>query len=338
MTEVNAKEFEQRLGDVLAEYDVAYVPARPTRDESVSRGTVALPTNEGQKVLPVHIKQGARAEVLPAEAQQLHDRFPEGVVVAQTYINPGMASRYRRLGLFYADLAGNAWIRQPGLYLFVEGRRRPASAPDSVAGPRPMTTSWLRLGYVLMARPSLSDVPIRQLADAAGLSVGATHRALDELTAQGHIVQGRGGRSLRRMQELAERWVIGYSARLLPTLETRYWRGPEPNSWVLEGLARGATIAGEAIEPAIQHPACTTLFDDPPYVALVRRGRLRPVVDPSTETANVVTRKRFWNEGALQLGGVASPMLTSAELLASPDERLREVGSARLADFVRGLP
>src|SRR5690349_11687788 len=46
------------------------------------------------------------------------------LLIAAPYITPQAAERCRNMNLFFADTAGNAYVRVPGLHVYVTGKRK----------------------------------------------------------------------------------------------------------------------------------------------------------------------------------------------------------------------
>lgn len=339
-------EFLAQLERVLHEYgvtvaaaDTSAADARVDAADARVDAAIILPARTGKVSLPLAFKLTPRAQFTPADAALLHHLHPDGIVVSQPHITAAQSDQYRSEGLFHVDLAGNAWLEADGFLVRVEGRRPAASrilegGRPPAAAERAFTPSATRLLFVLLVAPETVRLPIRDLARLAGISVGSSQSAIAGLEDGGFIRSGDGPRrrhGLRRLPELMDRWIVSFANRLLPGLQTRYCTGPAPDYWLREVGSEGmeATLAGESVAPGLQNPLTTTLYATPPWIELVKRGRLRPV----PAGPNVILKERFWHEEALQLGTPAPPLLTCAELLGSTEDRLREVGQQMLGDL-----
>lgn len=328
--------FEQRISSVLDEYGIEVLFGGGAAADVGVDAWAQIPVRSGSVELPLQLKQAARYEFGPLEADRLRSEHSQGVLVCQPYINPRQAERYRSLGLFYVDCSGNAWIHLDGFHLQVEGRRAPvAEAPATSV--QNFTKSWVRVVFALLQEPSLAAAPVRVVGETADVSTGAAHRAVRQLGDGGYL-QGAGTvqAQLRRVPELAEQWAMAYTSRLFSSLVSKSWDGPAPQWWLDRAAELDCTVAGEPVALGLRNPRTTTVFVDAPFVDVVRAARLR-TADPRDGDPAVVTRQRFWNEEALRIGPVAPPLLTAAELLASADERLHEVGSDMLANLLRGM-
>ena len=75
-----------------------------------------------------------RAEEIGALLDVGH-RWPHPLLVAAPHVGPAAAERARELELAFVDLAGNAHLHGPGLFVFIAGRRPPAK-PRPTRAPR----------------------------------------------------------------------------------------------------------------------------------------------------------------------------------------------------------
>ncbi len=248
--------------------------------------------------------------------------IPAGLVVIQPYINPKMSERYRDRGLFYLDLAGNAWIWTNTVKIHVAGQK-PEPEQRPVTQRTPLSTpSALRVIFVLLNDPETAKLTLRELADLAAISLGATQKAIRALKDQGFLDAQNG--DLRRLGELTDLWLTGFGERLLPSIRSRAVSGKTPSEvlQIVEGKGLNFIPAGEAVSPTMHSMKSVTLYDTPPWTEIISEARLKP-----DEMGNITLRERFWNNEALELTEAGHTLLTCGELLASTDERLREAGA-----------
>lgn len=284
-------------------------------DDRIVDGNLRLPD---ATMLPYALRMQGRWEAPPG-----YFRDVEGpVVVVQTYINPRLAERYQARRQFYVDLAGNAWIWMDGYRVLVEGRRFRGSEPRLASGGLLRTVSELRVAFLLLAGLPVGSGTVRDVAAAAGMSVGSAHAALASLRTWGFLAEGFG---VRREQELLDLWLAGFSARLLPSLRSRVSQGASPDELVrlIDDGELVMVPAGEAVAPVMSSRGSVVLYGCPPWVEATRAGRLHP--DPE---GTITLREAFWSSAVtVPRGGKAEGILTCAELLASYDERLRGAGA-----------
>jgi hypothetical protein len=273
----------------------------------------------------VEIKQ----RLTPELATAIHLRpDPPPLLVAPSISEP-VAERLRARGIDYVDTAGNAHLAWGDVLIDVRGRRNPATPRPrtSPRGARAFGRAGLQVTFVLLSWPEMAAQTYRQLAGAAGVSLGTTKTVIDDLTAAGYLYTGAHGRRLAKGGELLNRWSEAYSIVLDSALslgdfsagDLSWWRKSEP-----ELLSLGVQVGGEAgaslIDPHLK-PSSLTLYADELPLALIGRHRMARAEGPG----NVHIRKRFW-----QMPGPASWTVPStliyADLLASGDPRQREHG------------
>lgn len=296
---------------------------------------VANPSADGAAAdLEVTAESGARWLVRhvpgpPATANQLETTSPsEGFVRAQAYVSRAAGERYRAMGVSYVDASGNCWITGPGVHLLVEGRpRRLTEHAGRDRASHAFRPSGLRAVFAILVRPDLANAPLRTLAEASHISLGAAQQARADLLAEGHLLQGPRGLHLSGAQGLASLWVGGYATRLRPKLKSVDLAGPGPQWWrdqALGGLP--AQWGGDAglVEAGLglRNPLTTIVYADQPWGDLRRLARLTSDGEP-----NVTLRERFWEPALVWEGPAVPPLLLYADAATAEDPRLRELAT-----------
>src|SRR5512137_1546069 len=160
---------------------------------------------------------------------QLADRLaaPQGpaspkahALLVAPYIRAEQAAGLRAAGINYLDLAGNAHLKGPGLFVHVEGRKPETTA---VAGPGRLTRGWVKTVFALLVRADLRTGPYRPIAAFAGVSLGTVNACMKDLEARGHLDVRTGGRALTGVPDLLALWVQTYADVLRPKLRVRYF-------------------------------------------------------------------------------------------------------------------
>lgn len=250
-------------------------------------------------------------------------------ILALPHVSPGEGAKLRARGTQYVDSGGNAWINVPGLTVWIEGRK-PAYKPRAgIERPsRAFRPTGLKVIFALLCTRHLQDAPLREIASAAGVSLGAVSNTLTELRDSGLLAESRGRRFLTDRQRLTERWIEHYVSTLRPTLSERRVDGPEPRWWMTDE-GKDVThrlhmqLGGES---ALQHLGLglrageTVLYGAPPWQGIV----LELKMPPSAE-GRVVLRERFWDAEILGGKAVVPSLLVYADAIASGDERQIEI-------------
>jgi hypothetical protein len=93
------------------------------------------------------------------------------LLIAAPYITPQAAERCRNMDLFFADAAGNAYVRVPGLHIYVTGKRKPIELHRADEG-RAITPAGLKIVFALLCQPQLLNQTYRTIAATARVALG----------------------------------------------------------------------------------------------------------------------------------------------------------------------
>lgn len=276
----------------------------------------------------VELKRIDRFAALGAIKNQL-DLFDEPGLVIAPRITPEIGERCRELQIPFIDTAGNAYLRAPGLLVFVKGQRPPTNEiPFAGTGPRAGTATALRVIFALLCKPELLNAPYREIVRTAGVALGAVGWVFFDLNGRGYTIGGRrkDGRRLLEPKRLFEEWVANYPIKLRPKLNAKRFRAAATDWWqqldVTEyGALWGGEVAADKLTKYLK-PATFTLYIHPDdgrekLTQLVAVNRLR--ADPNGDIEII---EAFWNFPADQDHlDVVPPILVYADLVATLDPR-----------------
>lgn len=287
----------------------------------------------------VEVKRQLRTATLGAALHQLDQKADlhqlPGLLVAD-YIAPDLAETLHAQGRAFLDTAGNAYLQQPGVLLWVTGRKpaRKAAAPQLGRAFQP---TGLQVVFALLCHPDWVNLPYRDLAARAGVAHGTVGWAMGDLMEQGFVTELKGKRGTRRLyqgERLLALWTDAYARQLRPrTLLGRY-HVPTLDGWQDWPLDKhGAQWGGEpaaALLTRYLKPGELTLYADKLPGLLAAKYKFAKEPAPG-RTAVVEVRRRFWHfpeEGAQPC---VPPVLVYADLLATGDARCIETAK-RLYD------
>lgn len=109
-------------------------------------------------------------------------------LVAAPWIAPRMGEQLRAAQVAYVDTVGNASVRFGPVLLEVSGRPRPPRAQPEAPAVRLrqlVSPAHARVVSALLADEALGAATLRELADAAGVSLGQAHKTATLLAAAG---------------------------------------------------------------------------------------------------------------------------------------------------------
>lgn len=259
-----------------------------------------------------------------------HRWTPLPILVVGWRISARSADALHDAGIQYVDAAGNAYLSFGDVYVDVRGRRPTHSGnePASRASAAVNLFSARRAQVIcaLLTWPRLVHARVKDLAEAAGVSVGQAHETVGQLEHAGFV--GPGG--LRRQHDLLELWAAAYAAGLGSKLELgRFVGDPSPERVIGTDITAAPAISGEAavgdlLGRRLTLTAYVNRFE--PGLIIANRWRRDSEVRP-----NIFVRRRFWSSDPAEdeydaEGQLLAPWpIVYADLLATGNPRLSEI-------------
>ncbi len=309
--------------------DIEVVRQEPKRDPAGADACIRV-TQGGQDVCyAVEVRRSLQPATLGAALQQLERWGPKAMLVTD-HLAPALADELKARHIAFLDTAGNAYIDQSSLLVWVKGQK-PAAKPAAVTMGRAFQPTGLQVVFALLCNPQAVNQPYRALADMAGVAHGTVGWVIPDLQQLGFVRDLNGKRGTRRLfqlDRLLDEWVTTYARVLRPrTLLGRYYVAAL-DGWQDWPLAEhGATWGGEpaaALLTDYLRPGELTIYADKLPALLAARMKFLKEPMPG-HTAVVEVRKRFWNfAGDPGHMAVVPPVLVYADLLASGDARCIE--------------
>lgn len=189
-------------------------------------GIITLKTAEGAIRYLVEEKRHLRHQDVGVVVDQLNrrradlpaDHIGDRLLLLAPHIRTQQAAALERDDIDYLDLAGNAHLRAPGLFVHVEGRRPPKE--PALAPGRPQK-GWTKTVMAILIRPELVHAPYRVVAEQADVALGTVAGCMNDLAARGILLDGKDGRRVGDRQALVALWVQAYVEGLRPKLKER---------------------------------------------------------------------------------------------------------------------
>jgi hypothetical protein len=242
------------------------------------------------------------------------------LLLVTKYINPQLADELKQNGTEFIDTAGNAFINQPPLYVFVKGNK-----PEIVKVAPPKRTfkpAGLKVIYGFLCNPDLGNRTYREIAAGTDVALGTVDWIMKELKELRFLLDmGERGLRLLQKEKLLQRWVTAYPEQLRPKLtlgrfrgEHEWWRQKKLNPLKAQW---GGEVAAERLTQYLQ-PQIITIYTTPQQLnQLLAENRLR-----KDETGDVEILKKFWKLPEMwKYEDLVHPILIYADLLATGNER-----------------
>lgn len=240
------------------------------------------------------------------------------------YVNPELADQLKQDGIEFVDTAGNAFIHQPAVFIFIKGNKRPELLKEAGLNPafRPV---GLRIIYVFLCRPDFVGRTYRDIATAAGVALGTVAGVMTDLKRLGFLITDE-KQELRLINKkaLLNQWTTAYAERLRPKLTIGHYQGNEgwwkTNRMDPQQAQWGGEVAAANITRYLK-PEMITIYTKREWLyRLLLTNKLRK--DPE---GNVEILQKFWNfEETNRPKAVVNPILIYTDLLASGHQRNAE--------------
>jgi hypothetical protein len=258
------------------------------------------------------------------------------------YLRPAQIDHCKAIDLDFIDSAGNCSLRGEHMRIHVRGNRPPPDAAFSSSRYQGGTSyAALRVIYALLTRRELLEAPYRDVAYAAGVSLGALpqiFRDLEKRALVSHRMDGR-KRLLLSTGRMIDEWATNYPHKLRPRLEPQRFSSLDADWWRDADLGAEALWGGEVAAYRLTgslRPMTQTIYVEGPMDAdflgpLIKRFRLRHDPKGSIEIA-----ERFWNftDRFTETHRVVNPLLIYADLLGMMDSRAAETATSIRKEFL----
>lgn len=274
----------------------------------------------------VVIKNEIREHTLIELLHQMDKKAGNWLLVCR-YIPKPIKEILKNQAINYLETAGNCFIRNEGLYIFVNDKavtneRQPKEG-------KIWKTAGVKFIFGMLLQPALINEPYRKMAETTGVALGNIGPFLDELKLEGYVKEGveNGNQMLflENIEALRNKWIGMYNVVLKPKIKKGRFRFLDKdmiNTW--EELPNtdfywGGEPAGAILTKHLR-PELFTIFTKQPKNILMKELKLVP--DPA---GNVEIIEHFWHNELNYKQGVVPPLLAYADLINSLDSRNREI-------------
>jgi hypothetical protein len=271
----------------------------------------------------VEAKLGMRAELLPQIKTPWPNEQQHRLLIVAPYITNYLAEKCREIKLPFLDTAGNAYLEDGDLFVYVTGQKTTRQM-TRVQTNRTNTAAGLRVLFALLCRPPLLNAPYRELATAARVALGTIGPVIKDLETRKLIATFGTTLPKRRFLDakaLLQEWVAFYPAVLRPRLQPRRFRAPD-HDWAQQtDLTRfDAYWGGEVAADRLTHylkPEMLTIYTHHNPTKLIAEFRLRADVNGDTEILDA-----FWDHNlTAETRDVVPPILAYADLMTTANAR-----------------
>jgi hypothetical protein len=259
--------------------------------------------------------------MIGAAVEQLR-RHAKGILVTR-YVTPQAAEILKEMGTPFLDTAGNAYLNEPPLFIFIKGNK-PAERDTGKPPIRAFRPTGLQVVFALICNPGLEKAQYREIARAADVALGTVGWVMKDLRQMGNLVEmGKRGRRLIQKEKLLARWATEYPEQLRPKKLLGTFKAANADWWRQAEFPDPETYWGGEIAAAklTQHlkPQTATIYTRELKVLFewLIKNRIRQ--DPD---GNIEILRKFWKfEPDWEYPNLTHPVLIYADLLATADAR-----------------
>lgn len=293
-------------------------------NEAPGKQFLLLKTPEATVKLELLVVEGGAIAVNAMIAICRRQQNQTRCVMIIPQVTADMADRLRDDDTQFMDSAGNCFINQPPLYLFIKGNKLQGVVKAPAVG-RAFKQTGLRVLYALLCNPGLENETYRAIAAKTDVALGMVNWVLNELNELGYLVETGKGRArhirLIGKEKLLERWITGYAEQLRPKLLMGRYRGAD--GWWQKAVLKpekaqwGGEVAAGKLTDYLKPQTITVYVDKDNPEAVLIQNRLKK--DPE---GDVELLHRFWQPDTIVPHGEAvHPILVYADLMATGNQR-----------------
>lgn len=318
---------EEILQNALKAFQKVTGLTADVRPASIRNADIRIRFRDTERHYPVLVKkEGLLTRAAAALTVQNLKHLPQKSVLIAEYVPPGLADLLRETDTPFLDTAGNAYLNDPPVFVFIKGNK-PETIPRAYGQSRAFRTAGLKIIFALLCRPGLETAPFREIARAAAVSLGSAGAVMRELKQAGFLIdRGKHGRCLIRKENLLNRWITAYPEVLRPKQETGRYSTGDHTPWdTFDLLSFGAGWGGEpgaALMTGYLKPQILTIYAKQDIGKLLLKNKIRRY-----PRGNIEILKAFWNfedpRGPLSQP-LVHPLLIYADLIAAADPRTAE--------------
>jgi len=251
-------------------------------------------------------------------------QLQHNILLVTRYVTPQLAEKLKENNIQFIDTAGNAYINQAPLYIYVKGNRLPELLRP-VPVKRVFKPAGIKLIYAFLCDPGLENRPYREIAQIANVALGTVGWIMRDLRQMGHLIDmGKKGKRLIDLEILYNKWEIAYQEQLRPKLIVGRYQGT-PGWWVNKHLDPqigqwGGEVAAARLTQYLRPEIVTIYLDRNHLNNFLLENRLRK--DPN---GNTEILERFWYPVVNRPNDdIVHPLLIFTDLYETNDQRNRE--------------
>lgn len=263
-----------------------------------------------------------------AQLEELRNRSNRPLVFIAEYISKEAAKQLKERRLNYIDIAGNAFINQGELMIYIEGRKRRSARLTNQS--RAFQEAGVKIIFHLLSEAENLQDSYRTIAQRVGVSLGSVSNVMAELEELNYLIKTNNKRILKNKEELLERWLVEFNTVLKPRIIRSRMKFIDSNldrNWenIYLDQEKGSILWGGEPAGAILtnnlRPQEFIIYSNLELPDIAKTMRLVP-----DKKGNVEVRKKFWKNDK-ENERIAPPLLIYTDLMNSGYGRNVEIAN-----------
>ncbi len=273
----------------------------------------------------IEVKAEIREYQLMKLLQSAEKNSPKMIIAKK--ISPKMKGILREHHIPYLESSGNMWLRQDGLFIWIDSMKPIQSGEEKIN--RAFTKTGLKIVFQFLLDDQWVNYPYREIASRSEVSLGNINYVMNGLQENGYLIrQNRKDFRLIKKKELLEKFMVLYEEKLKPSIfleKFRFLKEEDRLRWKDLPLKNQKTFwggepAGDLLTNYII-PETFTLYTTESRNELIKNYRLIP--DPE---GNVSAYKKFWTFTEVNKN-IVPPLLAYIDLMNTGDRRCIETAT-----------
>ena len=298
---------------------------------------IQVPGAEGQ--LLAEIKKWAPHKNLGAVTNQMQTLAPlgKGLLVAD-YINPVMGGKLKAAGLQFIDMAGNGFINQPPIYIYIKGNKLALNREEKgiTTKGKAFQPTGMKVIFAFLKDRNMINAPYRDIAKQARVALGAVGGVIRDLVTQGFLREGikNGTRELAGFDPLFDKWVENYPYKLREKQKIGLFTTDNTQWWQTIDLTKfdgrwGGEVAAAKYTNYLNPKNAVVYLNKINMGKLLQAGRLRKIAPNEQPELRVELIEPFWEQknNTAERIDLVHPVLVYADLVETGDPRNLEVAN-----------
>jgi len=289
--------------------------------------------NGGEQVLYAEVRKRIEKQtigLLQLNKKQLKDNY----LLITEYVNLVVAEKLKEKNIQFIDTAGNAYINQYPLYIFLKGQKMKKGRGRKKTR-RIFYPAGLKVIYLFLCIPEAVNWRYREIAEKADVALGTIAWLMKDLKELGYLadMQKKGKRIVKK-EELLKEWCTQYIMTLKPKCFLGTFTAAKGNIQDIKIDKKTALWGGEPAAAEI------TKYLTPERMTIYTTAReMKKIVIENKlkadENGKVEIVERFWDAVIDDKNkDTVNPVLVYADLLETGAERNVETAKMIYEQFI----